>query len=482
LYCFIENLCYKLRKMKSPSNKFSAFALLAISLVAVFYPDVGNTSRFLTAQDGEAQNQRLLVDKPPPPDGMAFSCPTGQEPFSVDWSKVSFSSKLPVQTVTLPTGLKITVSIRNVGAGFSVGWMKQNEYLSFGVNYTCSAQDIIDINKKGVYPDYPQGYSTMEFSFDRELQGLYISIGDVDSGGDADAVRIRMYDAQDQRVGVTMATTGTIALKNDYAFQTLPNKGVDNPGFDASLYAKANGAVKTIALDQSMFYFFKSAVGKMTTRWVYPGLDFSYCSPTFAPTPSPTLMTPPTPAPILPISAPIPPTPAPVPPTYAPVPPTPAPVPPTPVPVYPTLAPVPPTAFPFSSGVNGDPLIMGLSGQLFKFIGRSGAWYSAVSTKSFQWNLRTQAYENCPAESNTFISGVGINIMNRMIEVNVVNPYSVGVGCGSEAEQNCLGGGSLELIIDGVKHVIGGDYTFKDGSGRIVAFNTYHQCKFSCSL
>jgi hypothetical protein len=469
--------------MKKPNSKLSAFALLAISLVAVFYPDIGSTSRFLMVQDGDQQDQRKLDKKPKPPPGMEFSCPPGQDAYSVDWSSVSFSSKLPVQTLKLPTGLQITVSIRNVGAGFSVGWMKKDGYLSFGVNYTCSAQDLIDINKKGVYPDYPEGYSTMEFQFDRELQGLYISIGDVDSGGDADAVRIRMYDAKDQRVGVTMATTGTIALKNDFAFQTLPNKGVDNPGFDASLYAKAEGAVKTIALDQSMFYFFKSAVGKMTTRWVYPGLDFSYCSPTFPPTPSPTSSPykPPTPAPILPTSVPIPPTEVPIPPTEVPIPPIPAPVPPTVAPVVPTLVPILSTLPPYSSGVNGDPLIMGLSGQLFKFNGRSGAWYSAVSTKSFQWNLRTQEFENCPPESNTFISGVGMNIMNRMIEVNVVNPYSVGVGCGSEGEQNCLGGGSLELIIDGVKHVTGGDYTFKDGSGRIVAFNTYHQCKYSNS-
>jgi hypothetical protein len=142
-----------------------------------------------------------------------------------------------------------------------------------------------------------------------------------------------------------------------------------------------------------------------------------------------------------------------------------------------TPAPILPTSSPFNSGVNGDPLIMGLSGQLFKFDGRSGAWYSAVSTKSFQWNFRTQIYEKCPADSNNFISGVGISIMNQKVEVNVVNPYDIDVGCGKDMNQNCLGAGSLELIIDGMKHVVGGDYSFNDGSGRIIAFNTYHQCK-----
>jgi hypothetical protein len=48
----------------------------------------------------------------------------------------------------------------------------------------------------------------------------------------------------------------------------------------------------------------------------------------------------------------------------------------------PTDAPVPaPTDAPVVSGVNGDPLIMGLQGQLFRFDGRNGAWYSATSGK-----------------------------------------------------------------------------------------------------
>lgn len=146
-----------------------------------------------------------------------------------------------------------------------------------------------------------------------------------------------------------------------------------------------------------------------------------------------------------------------------------------PVPV--TEAPVPP----LSGGVNGDPLIMGLSGQLFKFDGRNGAWYSAVSTPSFQWNMKINNYETCPDHSNTFVSGAGFTFFKngkatKKIEVNVANAYNVDVGCGHSNSQNCLGAGSLELIIDGVKHVIGGDYKTKDGEARITAFNTFHQC------
>lgn len=133
------------------------------------------------------------------------------------------------------------------------------------------------------------------------------------------------------------------------------------------------------------------------------------------------------------------------------------------------------------AGVNGDPLIMGLSGQLFKFEGRSGAWYSAISTPSFQWNMKLQTYESCPEHSNNFLSGVGMTFFKKgssrkRIEVSVTNPYNVGVGCGGLSLSHCLGAGSLELVIDGVKHLIGGDYKFHDGTGRVVAFNTFHQC------
>jgi len=137
------------------------------------------------------------------------------------------------------------------------------------------------------------------------------------------------------------------------------------------------------------------------------------------------------------------------------------------------------TAIP--GGVNGDPLIMGLSGQLFKFNGRNGAWYSAVSTPSLQWNLKINNYELCPDSSDSFVSGAGFNFFEngtsvKKIEISVANPYHVDVGCGDSEVQNCLGAGSLELIIDGVKHIVGGDYVTEDKHARITAFNTFYQC------
>ena len=136
-------------------------------------------------------------------------------------------------------------------------------------------------------------------------------------------------------------------------------------------------------------------------------------------------------------------------------------------------------------GVNGDPLIMGLAGQLFKFDGRSGAWYSAVSSNSFQWNMKIQEYNDCPVDANKFVSGVGFTVFKRTltggrtplhkVTVNVVNEFGTSTGCGTGAT-NCLANGSLELTIDGKKFLYPGDYQFQDGTGRVIAFNTYYEC------
>lgn len=122
-------------------------------------------------------------------------------------------------------------------------------------------------------------------------------------------------------------------------------------------------------------------------------------------------------------------------------------------------------------GVNGDPIIMGLAGQIFKFEGRSGAWYSAASANSFQWNMKTQKFEGCPEGAETFLTGVGLTIFGKnkkihQIEINVVNPYTINAGCGNDADKandyGCLGAGSLELILDGHKIVQSIDMPFDD--------------------
>ena len=138
------------------------------------------------------------------------------------------------------------------------------------------------------------------------------------------------------------------------------------------------------------------------------------------------------------------------------------------------------TIRPSVPGVNGDPLIMGIQGQLFKFDGRNGAWYSAISAKSFQWNMKISQFEGCPVGSDTFCSGAAFTFFDsrkrktRTIEINVVNEHHVDIGCG-ESANSCLGNGSLEILIDD-KKIGSGDYKFEDGTGRVLAFNTFYQC------
>jgi hypothetical protein len=127
-----------------------------------------------------------------------------------------------------------------------------------------------------------------------------------------------------------------------------------------------------------------------------------------------------------------------------------------------------------------------LSGQLFKFDGCSGGWYSAISAQPFQWNMRIHTFDGCPVDSNKFTTGVGFNFFDaekkttRKIEINVViNEFNVDVGCGSDSAKNCLGAGSLEMTIDGKKYIMPGEYSLDEddkSTDRIVAFNTFHQC------
>eukprot|EP00547_Thalassionema_nitzschioides_P013014 CAMPEP_0194259840 /NCGR_PEP_ID=MMETSP0158-20130606/44497_1 /TAXON_ID=33649 /ORGANISM="Thalassionema nitzschioides, Strain L26-B" /LENGTH=159 /DNA_ID=CAMNT_0038999785 /DNA_START=171 /DNA_END=646 /DNA_ORIENTATION=+ len=52
-------------------------------------------------------------------------------------------------------------------------------------------------------------------------------------------------------------------------------------------------------------------------------------------------------------------------------------------------------------GVNGDPMILGLQNQVFKFEGRDGAWYSNLSTSNndnstLNWNMLFKKFDSCP--------------------------------------------------------------------------------------
>jgi len=456
--------------MFSKRNAYIALASLAV--IAIFAPGpddsavrqldqadeaktarrLGNTTSPYHYDDNEFE-YRAMQSSPTPPPAVAVNCAPGQQEWKVSWEADKFEAFTKEQFVTLSNGMQVMVKNYDTGDSltdqYSVLDTSGGQAIVFGTK-TLIVQDAI-IPAGGEPPFYPVDYGTMEIDFPETIDNLYISVGDVDSTSKvSDCTRIRMFDSKGDQIPLTFATTGTIKNIGDYAFESQPSKATSNPGYESSLYARANGAVRKILIDQSSLAFDgQNMLGKTSRRGVFPALDFVYCADTPAPTPVPS---PPTDAPV----------------TSAPV----------------TSAPVP-VANP--KGVNGDPLIMGLGGELFKFDGRNGAWYSYASAPSFQWNMKVNKFEGCPKESDKFTTGFGLSLYDpnngqptHKIEVNVVNEHSTGTGCGFESHKpndyGCLGAGSLEIIVDGSKITQSVDYEFEDKSGHIIAYNTIASC------
>ena len=90
--------------------------------------------------------------------------------------------------------------------------------------------------------------------------------------------------------------------------------------------------------------------------------------------------------------------------------------------------------------------------------------------------MRISEFETCPEHSNKFVTGAAFSVGGHVVEISVVNEYNVDIGCGSNG-LNCLGAGSLEIVIDGVKTNHGGDFKLNHGKDiRVLAFNTFYQC------
>mmetsp|Transcript_13318 Transcript_13318/g.19208 ORF Transcript_13318/g.19208 Transcript_13318/m.19208 type:complete len:594 (-) Transcript_13318:126-1907(-) len=137
-------------------------------------------------------------------------------------------------------------------------------------------------------------------------------------------------------------------------------------------------------------------------------------------------------------------------------------------------------------GVSGDPLFMGLNGQVFKFEGRSGGWYSNVSTKKLQWNLRFKEFETCPKGENMFVTGTTISLNHlsglpfkkpevaHTISIMVNDEDKFFPGCQSGV---CLGDGSLKISVDGNTDITSpGDYKIGNDGVRVIAHNTLSAC------
>ena len=136
--------------------------------------------------------------------------------------------------------------------------------------------------------------------------------------------------------------------------------------------------------------------------------------------------------------------------------------------------------------VQGDPTIVGLQGQRFKFDGRGGAWYANLAAESLQWNMKFHKFEDCPTDENIYVTGISIQIReSRRLVHNVIirvrEEDSFFPGCGVEGDGSvCLGEGSLEVIVNGNIQRIPGDYFVSsdngDGGIRVIAHNTYDVC------
>ena len=251
-------------------------AVLVLSMVAIFGPDTAPflISRSLSVEETEAQ--RNLQDTPTPPPAMAFSCEAGMDEYRVDWSGVDWKDGIRSQAVEFSPGFKATITISETGGDVVQAWgIDNNGDPTCRVQTGLLAEDAIPPGAGAADPAFPSHFGTMEIKFDRELEGLYISASDIDStGGTSETVRIRMFDGRDTRIKANMDATGTIETKGDFAYQAIPNKLAENPGYDASLYAKATGAVQTIKLDQSIFIYDTQMefAGTRTSRSIYPGM------------------------------------------------------------------------------------------------------------------------------------------------------------------------------------------------------------------
>jgi len=129
-----------------------------------------------------------------------------------------------------------------------------------------------------------------------------------------------------------------------------------------------------------------------------------------------------------------------------------------------------------AGGVNGDPLFIGIRGQVFKFEGKSDTWYANLATDSVQWNLLFNEFETCPKDENMFVtkSSVLLRDSNNRITVGVLDKDKFSPGCAPNTV--CLGEGSLGIEINGQVIRSPGEYDLANNAGRVVVHNTYDSC------
>jgi len=126
--------------------------------------------------------------------------------------------------------------------------------------------------------------------------------------------------------------------------------------------------------------------------------------------------------------------------------------------------------------VNGDPLFIGIRGQVFKFEGKSDTWYANLASESVQWNLLFNEFESCPKHENMFVTKASVFLRDsgNQITVGVLNKEKFLPGCAEGTV--CLGEGSLGIEINNRVIDSPGVYSLDDNAGRVVIHNTYASC------
>jgi len=132
-------------------------------------------------------------------------------------------------------------------------------------------------------------------------------------------------------------------------------------------------------------------------------------------------------------------------------------------------------------GSQGDPIIIGLKGQVFKFEGTDGKWYSNLITHNLSWNMQFRKHKTCPKDEDMFISGMSIidssgNEKGFTSNILIESTPTPIPECKDDSAV-CLGGGTLRISFDGGDTFVSrpGDYRPTPGS-RLIAHNTYAAC------
>ena len=103
--------------------------------------------------------------------------------------------------------------------------------------------------------------------------------------------------------------------------------------------------------------------------------------------------------------------------------------------------------------MQGDPTIVGLKGQSFKFEGQSGVWYANLAAESLQWNMKFRKLSDFPKDGNIYVPGISIQIHeSRRLVHNViirVRGEDTFFPVCSEVEGSvCLGEGYLDIVVN----------------------------------